>query len=201
MASTNVTDRAITAKMDFRRFWDRPSNEVAIDLIGFDFRVGGVGGVIVETEAYSGDDPASHSFAGETARNRPMFGPSGRTYVYRSYGLHWCLNFVCQRGSAVLIRALEPLHGINQMLNRRGVHNLRLLCSGPGRLAQALGIDNTCNGLPLTNPRFSFARPTFPKPLVVGRRIGISKATDKAWRFGQADSEYLSKRFYDQSGD
>jgi DNA-3-methyladenine glycosylase len=201
MTSKDVADRSITAKMDFRRFWDRPPNEVAVDLIGFDFRVGGVGGVIVETEAYSGDDPASHSFAGETPRNRPMFGPSGYTYVYRSYGLHWCLNFVCQRGSAVLIRALEPLHGINQMLNRRGVHNRRLLCSGPGRLAQALGIDNTYNGLPLTNPIFSFARPTFPKQIMVGPRIGISKATDKAWRFGQADSEYLSKRFYDQSGD
>ena len=137
------------ANEDFARFWDRPPDQVAVELIGFDFCVDGVGGVIVETEAYAVDDPASHSFVGETRRNAIMFGPPGHAYIYRSYGLHWCLNFVCQRGSAVLLRAVEPLHGIDRMIERRGLTQLRLLCSGPGRLAQALGIDGSHNGLPL----------------------------------------------------
>src|SRR5690606_32197648 len=119
---------------DFAGFWDRPPDQVAVQLIGSDFRVDGVGGVIVETEAYAADDPASHSFVGETRRNAAMFGPPGHAYVYRSYGIHWCLNFVCERGSAVLTRAIEPLHGIDRMEDRRGLAGLRLLCSGPGRL-------------------------------------------------------------------
>jgi DNA-3-methyladenine glycosylase len=119
------------ANEDFLRFWNRPPDQVAVELIGFDFCVDGVGGVIVETEAYSVDDPASHSFIGETRRNTIMFGPPGHAYIYRSYGLHWCLNFVCQRGTAVLLRAVEPLHGINRMIERRGLTQLRLLCSGP----------------------------------------------------------------------
>ena len=110
------------ANGDFARFWDRPPDQVAVELIGFDFCVDGVGGVIVETEAYAADDPASHSFVGETRRNAIMFGPPGHAYIYRSYGLHWCLNFVCQRGSAVLLRALEPLHGIDRMIERRRIN-------------------------------------------------------------------------------
>jgi DNA-3-methyladenine glycosylase len=115
------------ANGDLARFWDRPPDQVAVELIGFDFCVYGVGGVIVETEAYAADDPASHSFVGETRRNAIMFGRPGHAYIYRSYGLHWCLNFVCQRGSAVLLRALEPLHGIDRMIERRGFTELRLL--------------------------------------------------------------------------
>ena len=183
------------ANVDFARFWDRPPDQVAVELIGFDFCVDGVGGIIVETEAYAVDDPASHSFVGETRRNAIMFGPPGHAYIYRSYGLHWCLNFVCQRGSAVLLRALEPLHGIDRMIERRGLTQLRLLCSGPGRLAQALGIDGSHNGLPLGDQVFTFGRPSARMSVVAGPRIGISKAIDKAWRFGHAGSQYLSKRF------
>lgn len=144
---------------DFVRFWDRASEQVAAELIGFEFYVDGVGGVIVETEAYSPDDPASHSFIGETPRNAAMFGPPGRIYVYRSYGLHWCLNFVCQRASAVLIRALEPVDGLDRMVERRGLSDHRLLCSGPGRLAMALGVDGSFNGMSLAGERFLFEPP------------------------------------------
>ena len=179
---------------DFARFWDRPPDQVAFELIGFDFCVEGVGGIIVETEAYAADDPASHSFVGETRRNAVMFGPPGHAYIYRSYGLHWCLNFVCQRGSAVLLRALEPLHGIDRMIERRRLTQLRLLCSGPGRLAQALAVDGSHNGRPLTDTVFTFGRPSARMAVVAGPRVGISKAIDKAWRFGHAGSTYLSKR-------
>jgi DNA-3-methyladenine glycosylase len=180
---------------NFIRFWDRQPETVAVELIGFDFCVDGVGGIIVETEAYAADDRASHSFVGETRRNAIMFGPPGHAYVYRSYGLHWCLNFVCQRGSAVLVRALEPLHGIDRMIARRGFTELPLLCSGPGRLAQALAIDGSRNGRPLADNLFSFVPPSAQVSVVAGSRIGISKAIDKAWRFGRAGSSYLSKRF------
>ncbi|WP_274630570.1 DNA-3-methyladenine glycosylase [Arvimicrobium flavum] len=179
----------------FARFWDRAPHEVATELIGSEFCVAGVGGRIVETEAYAADDPASHSFGGETRRNAAMFGPPGHAYVYRSYGLHWCLNFVCRRGSAVLMRALEPLHGVDRMVERRGLTERRLLCSGPGRLAQALGIDGAYDGLSLEDQRFTFVRSVSDVPVVFGARIGISKALDKAWRFGLAGSPYVSKGF------
>jgi DNA-3-methyladenine glycosylase len=182
---------------DLVRFWDRPPDQVAVELIGFDFCVNGVGGIIVETEAYGADDPASHSVGGETRRNSTMFGPPGHAYVYRSYGLHWCLNFVCQRGSAVLVRALEPFHGIDRMIQRRGLTGPRLLCSGPGRLAQAIGIDGSYDGRSLGDPVFTFIQPTGAMAVVFGPRIGISKAIDKTWRFGQAGSRYVSKRFDD----
>jgi DNA-3-methyladenine glycosylase len=188
-------DDVVHANGDFARFWNRPPDQVAVDLIGFDFRVDGVGGVIVETEAYAVDDPASHSFVGETRRNAIMFGPPGHAYIYRSYGLHWCLNFVCQRGSAVLLRALEPLHGIDRMIERRGFTELHLLCSGPGRLAQALAIEGAHNGQHLGGKMFTFARSPARMSVVAGQRIGVSKAIDKAWRFGHAGSLYLSKRF------
>ncbi len=182
---------------DFPGFWDRASEQVAAELIGFEFCVDGVGGVIVETEAYSPDDPASHSFIGETPRNAVMFGPPGRIYVYRSYGLHWCLNFVCQRASAVLIRALEPVHGLDRMAERRGLSDRRLLCSGPGRLAMALGVDGSFNGMSLSDERISVSPPQSQSPIIVGTRIGISKAVDKPWRFGLAGSRFLSKHFKD----
>ncbi len=182
---------------DFPSFWDRTSEQVAAELIGFEFCVDGVGGVIVETEAYSPDDPASHSFIGETPRNAVMFGPPGRIYVYRSYGLHWCLNFVCQHASAVLIRALEPVHGLDRMAERRGLSDRRLLCSGPGRLAMALGVDGSFNGMSLADERISVSPPQSQSPIIVGTRIGISKAVDKPWRFGLAGSRFLSKPFKD----
>lgn len=176
-------------------FWHRRPEVVAAELIGFEFRVDGVGGIIVETEAYAADDPASHSFVGQTRRNTAMFGPPGRLYVYRSYGLHWCVNFVCERGSAVLLRALEPRHGLDRMAARRGTSDPRLLCSGPGRLSVALGIDGSWDGYSLENEDISLIAPAARSPMLAGRRIGISKALEKTWRFGLAGSVFLSRRF------
>lgn len=177
-----------------------PSLEVARRLIGVMLLVDGVGGRIVETEAYDHEDPASHSFGGPTARNAAMFGPPGRAYVYRSYGIHWCLNFVCREaghGAGVLIRALEPTHGLAQMRARRGLEAPRLLCAGPGRVGQALGIDAGCNGRRLDAPPFELLAPEAgPAPVVVaGPRIGISKAVAQPWRFGEQGSRFLSKPF------
>lgn len=157
-----------------------------------------VGGVIVETEAYASDDPASHSYGGPSARNAAMFGPAGRAYVYRIYGLHWCLNVVCGagEGSAVLLRALEPTRGLEVMAERRDLSDPRLLCAGPGRLCQALGVDRRHDRLPLTEPPFALLAPSGPTPaVVVGPRIGISKAAERPWRFGLAGSRYLSRPF------
>jgi DNA-3-methyladenine glycosylase len=170
--------------------------QVARALIGTSIFVDGVGGLIVETEAYDGSDPASHSFRGPTPRNAVMFGPPGFAYVYRSYGLHWCLNFVCREsafGAAVLIRALAPVAGIDMMAQRRGTENLRSLCAGPGRLTQALGINRSHDGLPLDQPPFQLLPAekrykTFSSP-----RIGITQAKDVPWRFGLAGSAYLSR--------
>ncbi|MEG3174835.1 DNA-3-methyladenine glycosylase [Sphingomonas sp. RB3P16] len=177
-------------------FFERDVDTVARALLGVHLTVDGVGGTIVETEAYDATDPASHSFAGMTPRNAPMFGPPGRAYVYRSYGLHWCLNLVCwhtQPGSAVLLRAIEPLIGLAMMEQRRGIGDPRLLCSGPGRLAQALGIDARCNGLALDAAPFALSLPAEPPAVVVGQRIGITKATEAPRRFGIAESRYLSR--------
>jgi DNA-3-methyladenine glycosylase len=174
------------------------SQAVARALIGATLLVDGVGGRIVETEAYDRADPASHSFSGPTPRNQAMFGPPGRAYVYRSYGIHWCLNFVCREeghGAGVLIRALEPGAGIAIMQARRGLEDLRLLCSGPGKLGQALAITHDLNGCRLDRTPFKVLAPDHEVQVVSGPRIGISKAMDLPWRFGLAGSRFLSTRF------
>jgi DNA-3-methyladenine glycosylase len=172
---------------------------VARALIGTTLLVDGVGGVVVETEAYDPADPASHSFAGPTARNAPMFGPVGHAYVYRSYGLHWCLNLVCDAtrpGSAVLIRAIAPTEGIETMRMRRGLEPLRLLCAGPGRLAQALAVTGAMTGLPLDQPPFRLLPRIEAEPAIaVGPRIGLTRGVDTPWRFGLAGSPFLSRPF------
>jgi DNA-3-methyladenine glycosylase len=175
-----------------------PSLEVARLLIGASLFVDGVGGTIVETEAYDESDPASHTYAGHTARNAAMFGPPGRAYVYRSYGIHWCLNFVCEpvgHGAGVLIRALEPTAGLERMRARRGLDAPRLLCSGPGRLGQALGITHALNGLRLDRKPFRVvARRDDAKVAVQsGVRIGISKSRELPWRFVLAGSPFVSR--------
>lgn len=181
--------------------FDAPSHEVAPRLIGVTLLVDGVGGRIVETEAYDREEPASHTFGGQTPRNAVMFGPAGHVYVYRSYGIHWCLNFVCREaghGAGVLIRAIEPTHGLDRMRRRRGLEDPRLLCAGPGRVGQALAIDAGFNGMALDAPPFELvAAPEGQPPVVVdvGPRIGISKAVELPWRFGEKGSRYLSKPF------
>ncbi|MCA1491359.1 DNA-3-methyladenine glycosylase [Ensifer sp. NBAIM29] len=176
-------------------FFSRNAVEVASDLIGAELTVSGAGGIIVETEAYLRDDAASHSFGGTTERNRAMFGPSAHAYVYLSYGLHWCLNFVCLPGSAVLIRAIEPKWGLEAMRERRGVSRDRLLCSGPGRVGQALAITREQNGLPLRQEPFRLRVPESRPAISAGLRIGISKAVEQPWRFGLANSTFLSRKF------
>jgi DNA-3-methyladenine glycosylase len=177
-------------------FFARSVHEVAPDLIGATLLVDGVGGRIVEVEAYDQEDPASHAYRGRTARNAAMFGPPGHAYVYRSYGVHWCLNLVCgDRGvaEAVLIRALEPTSGLDVQESRRGVKDARALCSGPGKLCQALGITREHDGLALDLPPFELeARAKIPE-IVTGPRIGITRATELNWRYGEADSPFLSR--------
>ena len=177
-----------------REFFDRDPVEVARDLIGVELTVGGVGGPIVETEAYDRDDPASHSYRGPTRRNAAMFAAPGTAYVYRSYGLHWCLNAVCRPGSAVLLRAIEPRHGVEEMVARRGVVAEQVLCAGPGRLTEALAVDGTFDGMSLLAEPFRLC-PGIRPDLVIGPRIGISRATERPWRFGAACSPFLSRPF------
>ena len=178
-------------------FFARDAVTVAEALIGVRLLVDGVGGVIVETEAYDREDPASHSFNGQTKRNAVMFGPPGRAYVYRIYGAHWCLNAVCagEPRGAVLIRALEPTDGLAAMAERRGTSDARLLCSGPGRLCQALGVTGAHDGAPFDEPPFALFATDRTPDLAVGPRIGLSKAVDTPWRFGAAGSPFLSRPF------
>ena len=185
---------SVIAGIDFAA----PSEQVARCLIGMVLLVDGVGGRIVETEAYDRLEPASHSFAGPTARNGAMFGPPAHAYVYLSHGIHWCLNMVCREtghGAGVLIRALEPLAGLDLMRERRGVEPLRQLCSGPGKLAQALGVSRALNGAALAGAPFALIRDAAAPQVVAGPRIGISKARELPWRFGLAGSPFLSRPF------
>jgi DNA-3-methyladenine glycosylase len=191
-----LTASSTIAGIDF----SAASETVARQLIGARLLVDGVGGVIVETEAYDVQDPASHSFSGPSVRNAAMFGPPGCAYVYRSYGIHWCLNMVCREaghGAGVLIRALQPTDGLERMRERRGLDDVRLLCAGPGRLGQALGIDRSFNGLRLDRPPFALlpAEPGQEGVVVAGPRVGISKAVEQPWRFGLAGSRFLSRPF------
>jgi DNA-3-methyladenine glycosylase len=176
-------------------FFARSALDVAAFMIGLELTLDGVGGIIVETEAYLPDDPASHSFRGLTARNASMFAGPATSYVYRIYGMHWCLNAACLPGSAVLIRALEPTAGVDRMQARRGTADMRQLCSGPGKLAQALGINRAQDGVPMTEPPFTLRQARHRPPLVTGPRIGIRQAASLPWRFGEAGSPYLSRPF------
>ena len=181
-----------------RAFFSRSVHAVAPDLIGATLLYKGVGGVIVEVESYHHTDPAAHSFRGPTERNAVMFGPPGHAYVYRSYGIHWCLNFVCEpkgSASAVLIRALKPTHGLAAMRRRRGVTEERLLCSGPGRLCEALGITGAHDGLALDQPPFELVARSEAVEVAIGPRIGITKAVDHPWRYGLKGSRFVSRPF------
>jgi DNA-3-methyladenine glycosylase len=181
-----------------RGFFSRSVHEVAPELIGATLLVDGVGGTIVEVEAYDHEDPAAHGYRGRTARNASMFGPPGHAYVYRSYGIHWCVNLVCEDegvAAAVLLRALEPTQGLGLMRERRGLDDARLLCAGPGRLCQALGITREHDGLPLDKPPFELHERTAAPEIVTGPRVGITRAAARPWRYGLAESRYLSRRF------
>ena len=179
-----------------RDFFARSVHVVAPELVGATLLVGGVGGRIVEVEAYDGADPASHGYPGRTPRNASMFGPPGRAYVYRSYGIHWCLNLVCEEegsAAAVLLRALEPTHGLEAMRARRGLEEPRLLASGPGRLCQALAVTRDHDGVPLDEHPFELHAAPKPVEVAVGRRVGITKAADLPWRYVEAGSRFLSR--------
>jgi DNA-3-methyladenine glycosylase len=181
-----------------RAFFARQVLEVAPDLIGVTLLVNGVGGIIVEVEAYHHTEPAAHSFNGPTPRNSVMFGPPGFVYVYRSYGIHWCVNFVCEKAgsaSAVLIRALQPTHGIPAMRRRRGLHDEKTLCSGPGKLTEALGITREHNAMALDAPPFALHARVGTPDVVAGIRIGLTKAVELPWRYGLKGSKFLSRPF------
>ena len=198
MAQNRTLDAQKPGKPLKRAFFARSVHEVAPDLIGATLLVNGVGGIIVEVEAYHHTEPAAHSFRGPTPRNMVMFGPPGFSYVYRSYGIHWCVNFVCEKegsASAVLIRALQPTHGIPAMRRRRRLHDERSLCSGPGKLCEALGITDKHNGLALDAPPIELHARVGKVEVVTGLRIGITKAVELPWRYGMKDSRFVSKPF------
>lgn len=195
---SNMTQFALKPPRLRRDFFDRSVHDVAPELIGASLMVGGVGGIIVEVEAYHHTDPAAHSYRGRTERNAVMFGPPGHAYVYRSYGIHWCLNFVCEEegsASAVLIRALAPTAGLATMRRRRDVKDERVLCSGPGKLCEALHVTQAHNNLPLDRAPFDLRARSAEVAIHVGPRIGITKAADLPWRYGLAGSPFLSRRF------
>ena len=198
MAPTSKTSTPRLGKALKRAFFGRNVREVAHDLIGATMLVDGVGGRIVEVEAYHHTEPAAHSYNGPTPRNQVMFGPPGFAYVYRSYGIHWCVNFVCEKegsASAVLIRALEPTHGLAAMRRRRGLSDERALCSGPGKLTEALGITHAHNGLALDAPPIALHARAEKPEIVAGVRIGITKAVELPWRYGLKGTKFLSKGF------
>ena len=198
MAQNRTPTAPTPGKQLKRAFFARSVHEVAPDLIGATLLVNGIGGIIVEVEAYHHTDPAAHSFRGPTLRNAVMFGPPGFAYVYRSYGIHWCVNFVCEQegsASAVLIRALEPIHGITTMRRRRHLVDERSLCSGPGKLTEALGITDKHNGLALDAPPIALHARTTKPEILAGMRIGITKAVELPWRYGLKGSKFLSKPF------
>jgi len=179
-----------------REFFARGVHEVAPEVLGTTLLVNGVGGTIVEVEAYDHDDPASHGYGGRTARNATMFGPAGHAYVYRSYGIHWCLNLVCEGegvASALLVRALEPAFEIEEMRARRGIRDERLLCSGPGRVCQALAVSLAHDGLPLDEPPFRLLPRPEALPVATVARVGITRAADLPWRYVVAGSRFLSR--------
>jgi DNA-3-methyladenine glycosylase len=179
-----------------RDFFARTVHEVAPDLIGVTLLLNGVGGRIVEVEAYDQEDPASHGYRGRTPRNEAMFGPPGHAYVYRSYGIHWCLNLVCGEegiAEAVLVRALEPTAGLDEQRRRRGVEDLRALCSGPGKLCQALGVTREHGGLPLDALPFRLEPRGEAPEIVTGPRVGITQATELSWRYALAGSPFMSR--------
>jgi DNA-3-methyladenine glycosylase len=181
-----------------KSFFDRSVHQVAPELIGATLLFNGAGGLIVEVEAYHHTEPAAHSYNGPTPRNAVMFGPAGYAYVYRSYGIHWCVNFVCEgagSASAVLIRALEPTEGLAAMHRRRRTADARLLCSGPGRLTEALGITHAHNGLALDAAPFELRERSGDIEVVTGLRIGLTKAVELPWRYGLAGSRFWSKPF------
>lgn len=180
---------------DLTAWFSREVTLVARELLGAELLVDGVGGIITEAEAYHPSEPASHAHRGRTERNSAMFLGPGHVYVYRSYGIHWCFNLVCADAAAVLIRAIEPTQGIERMAERRGIADPRALCSGPGKLCSALNLTRAEDGLLLSERPFSFRLANQPPPIVIGPRIGITKAADLPWRFGIAGSAYLSRAF------
>ncbi|MFL5939911.1 MAG: DNA-3-methyladenine glycosylase [Gaiellaceae bacterium] len=188
---SSATTRALPAEV-----FARSVHEVAPALIGATLLVDRVGGRIVEVEAYDHEDPASHGYGGRTERNASMFGPPGHAYVYRSYGIHWCLNLVCEGegvANAVLVRALEPTHGLDTMRERRRLEDPRLLCSGPGRLCQALGVTREHDGLPLDRPPFELLAAEEQVEVASGPRVGITRAVELPWRYAEAGSRFLSR--------
>ena len=196
MANVAIEKWETYVRMIGKRFFDRDADSVAKDLIGANFLVGGVGGVIVETESYDATDPASHSFEKRRTKvNAAMFGPPARAHVYFTYGLHWMMNFVCQEGEGVLVRALEPTTRVDLMRRRRGTDNLKLLCSGPARVTQALKITGKLDQMSVLHPPFALAPPSQTFDIVRGPRIGISKGVELVRRFGMRGSAYLSKKF------
>ena len=182
-----------------RDFFDRSVHEVARDLVGCELAVGGTAGIVVETEAYDATDPACHAYIGRTARNEVLFGPPGRAYVYLSYGIHNLLNAVAEAegsAAAVLIRALEPTAGIDLMRERRGREAVEDLCSGPGKLSEALGVDLSLNGADLFQPPFELSEPSQAWPgaeIIASPRIGITKAADLPWRYSVKESRFVSR--------
>ncbi len=198
MAPKSKVPAAAPGKPLKRAIFSRSVHQVAPDLVGATLLIDGVGGIIVEVEAYHHTDPAAHSYRGPTPRNQVMFGPPGFAYIYRSYGIHWCVNFVCEEegsASAVLIRALEPTHGIAAMRRRRHLQDVHALCSGPGKLTEALGVTHAHNALPLDRPPIALHARTSEVEVVAGLRIGITKAVDLPWRYGVKGSKFLSKPF------